>query len=487
MPSRVPPEQDWVNDDPPRRQPFAPGTQPEPGAVFAWKFDDGTRYAWSLPFNYQPGESFDVIVLLHPSRGDFRWGFANHKREPAGFRPNDIVISVDGLGGDQRRPNQRVFDPTVADPVRFRDVMLEITRKFPMKRLYIYGSGSEAGAGGGGEYAAAFAMAFPALADGVLIHGASIDDEHIGASSTPIVLMHGSKDALVPLHSSRMTYAAFKSKGHKLVRHRTLHAYNDYVNAARASECLDYLQGARADDAADVLGAADRLLSPKPVDEYNYAAAVWYAGAYEALERLTGSGDNKIEKVSEQQLARAQAIQARIDDEAKAHVETLEKLVGPAGSAGLALDGGEWLGYLMAFREDFRGVPSAEQYIASIGLDAMIAEHAARAEELWTAWNDRGEDDNDAAKIAFETIVDLIPACYLYEALPPGLTGWMRAVHRRADELAIDPAAADKFEYCKLLDTGWRSGLSAYQQRWKLWMYTQSSANNAAGETNKPE
>lgn len=467
-PTRLPPEQDWREGDPIRRAPFAQGTQPEPGAVFAWKTDDGTRYTWSLPFDFKRGEGYDIIVILHPARDDFRWGFANHPRTPTGFRPHDIVISVDGLGGDARRPNQRLFEPSEANMIRFRDVMLQFSRQFPASRLYLYAAGGPQD-GGGAPFAVKFAGTFPALAEGVLLHSARIPAELVTKSSVPFVFLHGAKDSFVPLADARESLEAFKQEGHGRARLRVLRAFNDFVDPPHASECIDYLQGMSASEAPAVLAAAERILTPKAADDSNYTTAVWYSGAYEVLERLTGSGKGAVDDTPESVRTRAQTLQDAINAAASEHVKALTPLVGPNGASGLALDGGAWLGYLLSFRDDFRGVPAAEQYIASIGLDAMLAEHAATAKDLLSIWSSKGDRSDKSAGETFARVIELLPSCYLNEALPVDLTAWMRAVSRNADEVGLDSAIAEKFEYITLLDKGWRSGIDEYRLRWRLW------------------
>ena len=490
-PSRLPPEEDWRDGDPIRRAPFAQGTQPEPGVVFAWKTEDGTRFAWSLPYNFKRGEGYDIIVLLHPARADFRWGFTSHPRpprSPTGFRPDDIVVSIDGLGGDARRPNQRLFEPSDDNMIRFRDIMLEVSRFFPANRLYLYGAGGST-EGGGGAFAVKFAGTFPALSDGVLVHGAVIPSELASKNTVPIVLMHGAKDSFVPLREAYKSLAAFKSEGHTGVRIRTLRAFNDFTNPVRAAECIDYLQGITGSEPAGVLAAAERMLTPRPADEYNYTAPCWFTGAYAVLERLTGSGKNAVADVPESVQTRARELQERIDAAAADHVKALTPLVGPGGAAGLALDGEPWLGYLLAFRDDFRAVPSAEQYIASIGLDSVLAEHAAQAQELLSLWESKSPKADKDAIETYQRVLDLLPNCYLYEPLPVDLTSWMRAVTRNADELGLDPAQAERYEYITLLDKGWRSGLDEYRLRWRLWSLPPPEPGPAKGADpgTKPE
>lgn len=470
-PVNTPPVREWREGDPERR---APSMDAEGGKVYAWKTGEGVRYAWSLPFGFERGEAYTVVVMLHPAGQDFRWGFSTHARTAEGFRPGDILVSVDGLAGDERRPDQRSFEVNEKNMVRFRDIMLEITRAFPSKHLILYGRGGkpmgeEEGkvAWGGGGFAVAFAGSFPALADGVLVHAGGIDERMAVKSTVPIVFMHGAKDPSTPLRATLDAQAAFVAKKHERVRVRVLRGFNDFPNPARASECISYLEGMLAAEGEEAISAAREMLRPKAADDFGYRAPVWYAGAHEVLERLGGAGEWGLKEAGESLQLEARGIQDSIEKEAERHSAALGEIVQAESANELALDGGAWIGYLMAFRDDFRGVPSAEQYVAGLGLDGVMKVQAEKAEEVMTAWGMRGE--SASAGEAYETIVGLLPSCYLYEALPVELVPWLRAATRKADQLGLSDEGKGAFEYATLMEQGWREGLDAYARVWREW------------------
>lgn len=476
-PTRLPPEVDWLEGDPIRRAPFSPGFEATPGSVYCWKTEDGTRYAWSLPYSFQRGEGYDVVVILHPARADFRWGFSNFPRKPAtegGFRPNDIVVSIDGMNGDPRRPNQRVFEISENNMVRFRDTMLEIARVFPSRRLYIVGGGGPSGlqnegAAGGGEFALAFTSPFPALAEGVVVHGAAVDPGLAGKSSLPIVFLHGAKDSFVPLRVAIDAVRAYREAGHERVRLRIMRAFNDFTNPVRTSECLDYLVGMSAAEPEVVLHAAERLLTPKPADEYSYVCPVWMGGANEVLARLTGQSSSTMEDVPEAIGIRAQQLIEAIDADAARHVSVLKPLVNAERASELVPDGGAWLGYLLAFREDYRGVASAEQYAANLGLESALVEQQEAAAQVWRAWEMRDPRGKEGAGATYEQLVEALPKCFLVEALPPDVAAWLRVVTRRADEFELSERSVGLSEYASLIEAGWKNGLTTYGRSWSTW------------------
>ena len=140
------PPEEWSQDDAElRKDPTAEGAKP--GEWYCWKTTDGLRYAWSLPIKYEPGKGYDIVVMMHPERMDFRWGPSNHLRADDGFRPDCICVSVDGMAANAKRPELRSFESTPENCVRFRDVLLEFTRNFPMRHMILYGEGGGREAG----------------------------------------------------------------------------------------------------------------------------------------------------------------------------------------------------------------------------------------------------------------------------------------------------------------------------------------------------
>src|ERR1043165_2682248 len=82
--------------DPPQRVPSADA--PAQKLFMNTAKAGGLRYSWVLPKDYDGKAPRNVSVILHGTGGDFHWGYLNN---PIGvFRPNDIVISVDGTSPD---------------------------------------------------------------------------------------------------------------------------------------------------------------------------------------------------------------------------------------------------------------------------------------------------------------------------------------------------------------------------------------------------
>lgn len=492
----IPSPDEWAESDPPRK---APARDVEPGKTYAWRSADGLRYSYSIPVSYKAGEGYDIVVICHPANSDFRWGIGNNLGTVTGgsddaptrtFRPDSIIVSPDGPGALGSHAERRAFPCTAAAAVRFRDFLLELSRTMPGKRIFLYGYGGggdpELG-GAGGQFVLLFSGLFPALSDGVVAYGGGLptgEGYKIVRSNVPIVLMHGVKNAMVPYAAALEALEANTAEGNRLVRLRALRAYNDYPNPVRVSESIDYLTGVRTDDARECLRCVEALLTPKPPDEYDYTAPVWYAGARELLGRIldepgpvTGEAPFEGSKSAPEAVkARARELVALIEAEAAKHVEAIRNsMPSDTACADLYLDGGPWLGHLIAARDDFRGVDAMEQFASRIGFDAASESHAAEAAALREAWNPTDEVES------FEAAVTHLPRCFLCEAVPVDLVARTKAWKRKAQgaEISIDPGALEGFEHITNWDDGYRRGLDAYRDIWRRWRFAPTKEASA--------
>jgi len=83
-------------EDPEQR---APGPDAKPLTVYMHTAKAGDlRYTWVLPKDYDGKTPRNLSLILHGTGLDYRWGHWNNK--PGIFRPEDIVVSVDGTSPD---------------------------------------------------------------------------------------------------------------------------------------------------------------------------------------------------------------------------------------------------------------------------------------------------------------------------------------------------------------------------------------------------
>jgi pimeloyl-ACP methyl ester carboxylesterase len=467
QPSQPPPidetatPNDWTDADPPR---VDPSPDAAPGVWHTAKTQDGFRYAWSYPAKFEKTKAYNLVIILHPENSDFRWGMNAHTRGTGGqgqrnFRENDIVVSIDGVTANPKRPSLRTFEVSKENAMKFRDVVLELSRTLPTQRIYLYGKGE------GGAFAAAFVTAFPALAEGVVCHASELPENALHASSCPIVLVHGAKDQFVPLSTSAKALDDLEAGGHTQARLRVLRSFNDFTNQSQIDLAIESIEAVRNQDGAEALASVERLLTPRGGDEYGYRTAPWYAASYGALKRITTTKDPKFTTAPDKAtIARAEVLMKAIDDEAAAHVQRLRELIGPGDARTLALDGGPWLGYLIAFRDDFRGVPNAEALFRDLAWELVYPQHAEVARSFGEAWT---SDETDTQK--FVAATESLPNCFLVESLPVDLLARARVCMRKADELDVPQSARDRFEFVTLWEQGWRTGLTEYEKRWSKW------------------
>ena len=123
-----------------------------------------------------------------------------------------------------------------------------------------------------------------------------------------------------------------------------------------------------------------------------------------------------------------------------------------------------WLGHLVALREDFRGVPSVEAFMASIGYDKALAKHAKAALKISKSWY----KDKDPAKIA-RTVLKELPKAFLVEGLPASLAKKMNEWKKDAKKLGLKKRDLKAFKLFANWEKGWKSGGEAYAKLWKKW------------------
>jgi hypothetical protein len=103
-----------------------------------------------------------------------------------------------------------------------------------------------------------------------------------------------------------------------------------------------------------------------------------------------------------------------LEREGAAHAAALRKALGKNKT--LALDGGAWLGHLLALREDFRGVESVEALVGELGLERAQERHLDGVRALNKAWYGSLPD---AEKYA--AMLAALGEGYLYEGYAPEL------------------------------------------------------------------
>ncbi|MBK7878869.1 MAG: alpha/beta fold hydrolase [Planctomycetes bacterium] len=265
-------------DDPEQREPKP--NAPE-SKVFAWTSKGDLRYTWVLPPGYDAKTPRNLTVILHGTGLDYRWGHWNH---PVGvFRPNDVVVSVDGTSPGQG--DSRLFLGEPKDAQAFKAFLDELRATFAVDRVYLYGHSQ------GGFFVTYYAGEFPDTVSGVVAHASGSwtwAKFAPGLKKVAIAYLHGSSDPVVPYGQSPGSRDVYAEKGYELLHLNRLDRYNHWPNAVRATETLDWCQGMTAKSPEEALDCAKRILAVKPPDSVQWETLVDFAGARDVLRRLEG-------------------------------------------------------------------------------------------------------------------------------------------------------------------------------------------------------
>jgi poly(3-hydroxybutyrate) depolymerase len=414
----------------------------------------GLHYAWHVPKDYDGKTPCNLTVILHGSNLDWQWGPANNPL--ATFRPDDIVVSVDGTTPAEGRAHNFLGEKKDADA--FAAFLAEMRSLFAVRNVFLYGHSQ------GSFFVVYFAGEHPDLVTGVVAHASGAWN---WSKMTPpvkkvaIAFMHGTKDPVVPYFQSPGSRDEYAKQGFKLLHLRRLQNYNHWPNAVRATECLDWCEGMTTDDPAVALAAARRILTPKKADEYQWITVVGFAGARDVLRRIEGKGPVPFKDVDAKLSTEAADMIKKVEEHAAKHVKALEKQV---PSRKELEHGGEWLGHLVALREDFRGVDVVEEYVKKIGYDDELESESKAIKSIWTAW----ENQKDAKK-SFEAIAGSIGSASLYEGFPPELVQKMEEWKKDAKKLGIGKKALEKYADFAAWKTGWEKGSREYESLWNDW------------------
>ncbi len=430
-----------------------PGPGAKPHQLYESTSRGGLRYTWVIPKQLGPEGDRAITVLLHGTGLDYRWGHANHG---AGrFRPDDVVVSVDGTSPAQ--DGSRLFLGESKDGDAFHEYLVEMREKFAVDRVFLYGHSQ------GGFFVAYYAGLHPEDVDGIVAHasGAWSNSKTTGkVRDLPIVFLHGTADPVVPFTNSTGTLDHYRKQGLDLARLRRLPGYNHWPNEVRAGECITWCAGMATDNAAYALACAEELLRAKGKDGVQYQTAVDYSGAAAILGRFSPNSKRKLRKSPKEAAQIAKTLLSKIESAGKKHSKEIQK--GLPG--GLRLDGGPWLGHLLAVREDMRGVPAIEALCKALKFDDKVKEHHAAVRRALKPWY----DGKTPAEI-YAAAIEEIPNAFLYDAWPPEYGAKLMEWHESAESLGITPKDRARFAPVEAWRKGLIDGEKEYRELWLRW------------------
>jgi predicted esterase len=440
-----------AGDEPERRAPEATAPALKP---FAWTSKNGLRFIWWLPKGYDAKSPRNMTVILHGTGLDYRWGLWNNK--PGIFRPEDVVVSVDGPTPDG---SSRLFLGEKKDADAVDGFLTEMRASFVLDRVFLYGHSQ------GGFFTVYFAGEHPDHVAGVVAHASgawnwskTTKDVH----KVAIAFLHGSADPVVPYAQSPDSRDAYAKAGFPLLHMRRLPGYNHWPNAVRATEELDWCQGMTAKSAEDALAMALDILRVKAPDEYRYETPVGFSAARAVLRRIEAKGPAPFANVDEKTLARAKEWIEKIEAAGALQVDALKH---DAKKKDVKLEDAPWIGHVVALREDFRGVDSVEAFLREIEFDKQVEAQEKPARAALDAWY----KPKSPPKTVFTAIVDNVPKAYFHDGFPPDLAAKMKEWKDGAAKLGIAPDALKKYADFESWIKDREEGAKRYEAIWKKW------------------
>lgn len=447
-----------------------PDARCKPHTVYKWKSANGLDYSYSLPPNwFKGGAKRDVstddarclVVLCHGTGLDYRWGHANH--DPRLLRPQDVLVSVSGTSPG--RGESRLFLGEDADRKAFLDFIKELRQRFEPGRVFLYGHSQ------GGFFVLDFAGAHPQQVAGVVAHasgawaGSAVPK---ALSDVPLVVQHGSADPVVPYGQSIGTRDAYVKKGMTMLLRR-LEFYNHWPNEQRTHEALAFCDGMTCKGADHALDQVRDLLEEKKPDRYQWTTVPAFAFARRVLRRFEAGGDlaGADAKAKQAALALTKAIEAH----AKTHVDALSKILKNQASLVLqsakgkkAATSAPWIEWLLALREDFRGVDTVEAFVKALRFDDAAEAHAKEAQKMLRVFY----NEKDMRKL-FVTVAKALPRTFLHDSLPHDFRKRLRDIRERAKDHGITSQELDAARCLDEYEAGIVDGAKSYAKAYGKW------------------
>lgn len=312
------------------------------GRLCEWKSGDGLAYVYYVPKNYDEGRGANLVFILHGSNLSRHWGFKNHG--PGDFRPDDIVVSPDGTTSNGKDGFNFLGEPK--DAQRFRALVTELKQTFKVSATFLYGHSQ------GSFFALYYAGEHPSEVQGVLAHASGVwtwtklgPEGHHQA----IVLMHGTRDPVVPFGNSAGGYDAYVEAKYPMVRLRAIERGNHWpaelnYKIPYPTQQLAWIEGMTTKDPARLAVAFETLANVKVREHHDYAAL-------HSLAQRIADGDSP-----DALKAKAKAAMEGADAAAKAHVDALR----PPDPLKIEAEG--WVGHLPMFLRAYRGVPACDAF-----------------------------------------------------------------------------------------------------------------------------
>lgn len=316
-----------------------PNRKAERGVALEWTSPEGRAYWYRLP---KKSPKPNLIIMLHGTGLNHGWSFWNYGVADGHFRPDDIVVSPDGL-----TPGGQTFNFVQGD--KDGDQIAGLIRlfrsRFDVNRVFLYGHSQ------GAFFCYWFGGRHPQLIDGYVAHAGNLlqaDHPAEAKSKLGIAILHGRADAVVPVICATDTEKRLKDLGYQKVRLEIVDGLTEQSGhwplPQQVKELMKWLDRVSVDDAATLLGLAETDLGGKDPD-------------LETLVRNLAKLPKLVRKAPKNQReslsGRAQQLESRIESVVSAHLASLSQM----GADPKAKVHAPWAARVRRFQRAFKDHP----------------------------------------------------------------------------------------------------------------------------------
>lgn len=188
----------------------APSASAPRGETLEWTSPAGRPYWYRLPKKIDAKRPPCLILMLHGTGFNHGWSFWNHPIGSGGFRPDDIVVSPDGLSPGEGDTFD--FLQTKSNDDQIVSLLRLFRKRFPIARVYLYGHNL------GASFCYTFVAAHPELVDGIVAHAGKapeVSHPRLAKERVAIGILHAKADSVVSVECAYRTEKIYKEQGYR--------------------------------------------------------------------------------------------------------------------------------------------------------------------------------------------------------------------------------------------------------------------------------
>ena len=290
-----------------------PSARAPRATVLEWTSAEGQPYWYRLPAK-KSKRTPNLVLMLHGTGLNHGWSFWNYPVGQGKFRPDDIVISPDGLtpgNGDTFN-----FMQGKKDGEQIAGLIREFRKNFPIDRVYVYGHSQ------GAFFAYWFAGAYTELVDGIVAHAGNVlevNHNALAKKKVAIGILHGKADAVVPVECAYRTEKIYRDQGYQKIKLEIVEGLTEQAGhwplPTQVAQMFEWLDSVSADHPELALDVAKTQLEKKSPDFETIVSAV--IRARRLVKKAKGEEREKIE-------AEIELFEQLLDHVARAHRTKLD-------------------------------------------------------------------------------------------------------------------------------------------------------------------